>query len=85
MARKLEELGHFPKLISPQLVRPFFKSNKNDFVDAGSIFEAASRPSMRFVQTGVTIDPFSKQTLCRTVLRYQPDTRRDEADDPQVD
>ncbi len=28
MARKLAELGHFPKLISPQFVRPFVKSNK---------------------------------------------------------
>ncbi|SQC43069.1 transposase [Klebsiella pneumoniae] len=44
MARKLEELGHFPKLISPQFVRPFVKSNKNDFVDAEAICEAASRP-----------------------------------------
>jgi transposase len=44
------ELGHFPKLISPQFVRPFVKSNKNDFVDAEAICEAASRPSMRFVQ-----------------------------------
>jgi hypothetical protein len=42
--------GHFPKLISPQFVRPFVKSNKNDFVDAEAICEAASRPSMRFVQ-----------------------------------
>ncbi len=41
---------HFPKLISPQFVRPFVKSNKNDFVDAEAICEAASRPSMRFVQ-----------------------------------
>ncbi len=47
MARKLEELGHSPKLISPQFVRPFVKSNKNDFVDAEAICEAASRPSMR--------------------------------------
>jgi transposase len=37
MARKLEELGHSPKLISPQFVRPFVKSNKNDFVDAEAI------------------------------------------------
>jgi transposase len=37
-------------LISPQFVRPFVKSNKNDFVDAEAICEAASRPSMRFVQ-----------------------------------
>ncbi|MCM7856353.1 transposase, partial [Enterobacter hormaechei] len=51
MARKLEELGHSPKLISPQFVRPFVKSNKNDFVDAEAICEAASRPSMRFVGT----------------------------------
>ena len=27
MARWLAELGHFPKLISPQFVRPFVKSN----------------------------------------------------------
>lgn len=49
MARKISELGHTPKLISPQFVRPFVKSNKNDFVDAEAICEAASRPSMRFV------------------------------------
>ncbi len=34
----------------PRFVRPFVKSNKNDFVDAEAICEAASRPSMRFVQ-----------------------------------
>jgi len=50
MARKLAELGHFPKLISQQFVRPFDKTNKNDFVDAEAICEAASRPSIRFVQ-----------------------------------
>jgi transposase len=30
-------VGAFPKLISPQFVRPFVKSNKNDFVDAEAI------------------------------------------------
>jgi len=49
MARKLATFGHQVKLISPQFVRPFVKSNKNDFVDAEAICEAASRPSMRFV------------------------------------
>jgi transposase len=49
MARKLNELGHQAKLISPQYVRPFVKSIKNDYVDAEAICEAASRPSMRFV------------------------------------
>jgi transposase len=49
MARKLATFGHQLKLISPQFVRPFVKSNKNDFVDAEAICEAASRPAMRFV------------------------------------
>ncbi|EBE3721536.1 IS110 family transposase [Salmonella enterica] len=50
MARRINDIGHEVKLISPQFVRPFVKSNKNDFVDAEAICEAASRPSMRFVQ-----------------------------------
>lgn len=50
MARRISAFGHDTKLISPQFVRPFVKSNKNDFVDAEAICEAASRPSMRFVQ-----------------------------------
>jgi transposase len=49
MARQLTGCGHDVKLISPQFVRPFVKSNKNDFVDAEAICEAACRPSMRFV------------------------------------
>lgn len=59
MARKLVALGHEVKLVSPQFVRPFVKSNKNDFVDAEAICEAASRPSMRFV----TPKTESQQTL----------------------
>ncbi len=50
MARRINDIGHEAKLISPQFVRPFVKSNKNDFIDAEAICEAASRPSMRFVQ-----------------------------------
>jgi transposase len=49
MARKLSAFGHQVKLIAPQFVRPFVKSNNNDFVDAEAICEAASRPAMRFV------------------------------------
>jgi transposase len=59
MARKLAIFGHQIKLISPQFVRPFVKSNKNDFVDAEAICEAASRPAMRFV----TPKTESQQTL----------------------
>jgi transposase len=49
VARELMAMGHKAKLISPQFVRPFVKSNKNDFVDAEAICEAAARPTMRFV------------------------------------
>ncbi|ANS45402.1 IS110 family transposase [Serratia inhibens] len=49
LARQLTSFGHQAKLISPQFVRPFVKSNKNDFIDAEAICEAASRPAMRFV------------------------------------
>ncbi|CAH2904520.1 MAG: Mobile element protein [uncultured Paraburkholderia sp.] len=49
IARELAAIGHQVKLVSPQFVRPFVKNNKNDFIDAEAICEAASRPSMRFV------------------------------------
>ena len=49
MARQLAAFDHEVKLISPQFVKPFVKANKNDFIDAEAICEAASRPAMRFV------------------------------------
>jgi transposase len=48
-ARKLEQLGHTVKLMAPQFVKPYVKTNKNDAADAEAICEAVSRPSMRFV------------------------------------
>lgn len=42
--------GHTVKLINPAYVRPFVKTNKSDSADAETICEAASRPTMRFVQ-----------------------------------
>ena len=48
-ARKLSELGHAVKLIAPQFVKPYVKTNKNDAADAEAICEAVSRPTMRFV------------------------------------
>lgn len=47
--RRFTELGHTVKLISPQYVKPYVKTNKNDACDAEAICEAASRPNMRFV------------------------------------
>lgn len=48
-ARKLTELGHTVKLMAPQFVKPYVKSNKNDVADAEAICEAVTRPNMRFV------------------------------------
>lgn len=48
-ARCFQELGIEVRLISPQYVIPFVKTNKNDRNDAEAIAEAAGRPTMRFV------------------------------------
>lgn len=48
-ARKLEGYGHTVKLMAPQFVKPYVKTNKNDMADAEAICEAVGRPNMRFV------------------------------------
>lgn len=48
-ARKFKEYGHDVRLMSPQYVKPYVKTNKNDVNDAKGICEAVSRPSMNFV------------------------------------
>ena len=48
-ARKLVSLGHTVKLMAPQFVKPYVKTNKNDAADAEAICEAVARPNMRFV------------------------------------
>ena len=47
--RELQALGYTVKLIPPQFVKPYVKSNKSDAKDAEAICEAMSRPNMRFV------------------------------------
>ena len=48
-AREFQKLGHEVRLISPQFVKPYVKSSKNDRNDSEGIAEAVTRPSMRFV------------------------------------
>jgi transposase len=45
----LRDQGHDVRLIPAQFVKPFVKSNKNDFIDAEAIAEAVTRENMRFV------------------------------------
>ena len=47
--RTLERCGHSVRLMAPQFVKPYVKTNKNDVADAEAICEAVSRPNMRFV------------------------------------
>ncbi len=48
-ARKFQQMGHEVRLMAPQFVKPYVKSNKNDRADAEAICEAVGRPNMRFV------------------------------------
>jgi transposase len=48
-ARKLAAMGHAVRLMAPQFVKPYVKTNKNDAADAEAICEAVGRPNMRFV------------------------------------
>jgi transposase len=48
-ARTFSAMGHTVKMMAPQFVKPYVKSNKTDRNDAEAIAEAASRPQMRFV------------------------------------
>lgn len=63
-AREIMAMGHEVKLMSPQFVKPYIKSNKSDPNDAEGICEAVTRPTMRFVSVK-TIDQQDIQSLHR--------------------
>ncbi len=50
LGRLLRDHGHQVRLMSPEYVRPYVKAQKNDDRDAEAIAEAATRPTMRFVE-----------------------------------
>ncbi len=64
LGRALRSQGHDVKLIPAQFVKPFVKSNKNDFLDAEAIAEAVERKNMRFVPIK-TDDQLDLQALHR--------------------
>ncbi len=63
--REIAALGHEVKLVPPIYVKPFVKRQKNDAADAEAIAEAASRPTMRFVEVK-TADQQGQGMLFRT-------------------
>ena len=48
--REIAKLDHTVRLIATQYVKPYVRRQKNDMADAEAIAEAASRPTMRFVE-----------------------------------
>jgi transposase len=62
--RRFLAAGHRVHLINPRFVKPFVKGSKNDAVDAEAIYEAATRPTMRFVPLK-TLDQQDLQSLHR--------------------
>ena len=53
-------------------MKPLLKSNKNDFLDAEAIAEAAQRPSMRFVPLKTEV-----HSICRPCIVYEIGSSRD--------
>lgn len=63
-AREISAQGHEVRLMAPQFVKGYVKSNKNDYNDAEAICEAVGRTNMRFV-TVKTVEQQDLQALHR--------------------
>lgn len=62
--RLFQSAGREVRLINAYFVRPFVRGSKNDAVDAEAIWDAASRPTIRFVPVK-TADQQSLQSVHR--------------------
>src|SRR5689334_19856243 len=69
LGRVLRAQGHEVRLMSPEYVRPYVKSQKNDDRDAEAVAEAATRPTMRFVKLK-SEEQLDMQTLHRARDRF---------------
>ena len=71
--RVFTQVGHTVRMMAPQFVKPYVKSNKNDTLDTEAICEAVQRPSMRFVPAK-SVEQQDIQSLHR--IRSQAVSRR---------
>src|SRR3984885_11468369 len=69
LGRSLREQGHEVRLMPAQYVKPYVKTNKNDYIDAEAIAEAVGRPKMRFVPIK-SDDQLDLQSLHRVRERW---------------
>lgn len=74
LGRVFAKQGHEIRLMSPEYVRPYVKAHKNDDRDAEGIAEAASRPTMRFVELK-SQEQLDIQTLHRVRSRLVAERR----------
>lgn len=75
LGRLFANRGHEIRLMSPEYVRPYVKAQKNDDRDAEAIAEAASRPTMRFVDLK-SEEQLDLQTLHRVRSRLVAERTR---------
>src|SRR5262245_55920097 len=78
LGQQLAAQGHEVRLISPEYVRPYVKAQKNDDRDAEAIAEAATRPTMRFVEIKSEMQ-LEMQTLHRARERLVAERRVDQS------
>jgi transposase len=69
LGRGLREQGHDVRLMPAQYVKPYVKTNKNDYIDAEAIAEAVGRANMRFVPIK-SDDQLDMQSLHRVRDRW---------------
>jgi transposase len=69
LGQALRDQGHDVRLMPAQYVKPYIKTNKNDYIDAEAIAEAVGRPRMRFVPIK-TDDQLDLQSLHRIRERW---------------
>ena len=77
LGRELACFGHAVRLMSPEYVRPYVKAHKNDDRDAEAIAEAATRPTMRFVEIK-SQEHLDLQTLHRSRSRLVSERTADQ-------
>jgi transposase len=85
MGTAIREQGYEVRLIPAQFIKPYRKSNKNDFIDAESIAEAVTKENMRFVQIK-TQEQLDVQAMHRVRVRERLVQRRTALDqrDPRI-
>jgi transposase len=69
LGRALQEQGHDARLMPARYVKPYVKTNKNDYIDAEACAEAVTRPRMHFVPIK-TDDQLDLQSLHRVRKRW---------------